>query len=88
MSDLVERVAVTIALQNGHSLYDGLPETPIDACASAAEGRTYYCKDDYRDLARAAIKAVAEWVREAGGDDMYARAFSKMIFDELKEGSE
>jgi len=46
-------------------------------------------KMDRSDLdARAAIKAVAEWVREAGGDDMYARAFSKMISDELKEGSE
>jgi len=74
MSDLVERVARVMVTSR-----DGWPDADAGGCK---------VWQMYETEARAAIKAVAEWVREAGGDDMYARAFSKMIFDELKEGSE
>ncbi len=81
MSDLVERVARAMCAEAG--------VCPDDWWTDAANPSvTNFMWQDFEGNARAAIKAVAEWVREAGGDDMYARAFSKMIFDELKEGSE
>lgn len=60
----------------------------VERVARALAGKYLAPSEGTYDTARDVIKAVAEWVREAGSDDMYARAFSKMIFDELKEGSE
>jgi hypothetical protein len=83
MSDLVERVARAICLERAAPACRCTKETGCQANTQSLMNHT-----ERPAQARAAIKAVAEWVREAGGDDMYARAFSKMIFDELKEGSE
>lgn len=64
MSDkpnLVERVAMRIAIENGHDSWDVVPETIFD-------WGTVYCREDYRAQARKAIEEVGNYLHEELGD--------------------
>ena len=79
---LVEKMERALCASNGQE-WDRLPNTLADALASIKNGGTAYCKDDYRAEARAAIKAVAEWLQES--EDFYSNIIGIKLERQLKE---
>lgn len=73
MSDLVEKVAK--AMHAHRSTYDNVPY----------ENEDPKLREVYEAKARAAIKAVAEWLEKDCGDEWFK---ARHLFAQLKEGGE
>lgn len=85
MSDLIERVAKAICTANGQE-WDRTPETEQDVIRSIRDDGTACGKDDYRNEARAAIKTIAEWLKEQDpGDTLWARHLLRKAMESKNE---
>ena len=84
MDELVEILAKALAADGGHDDWAALPEDDRAAHYSGKGGGTFDCKDDYREGARAALRAIessathrvvpvelTEAMCAAGDDDHY-----------------